>query len=133
MQLVNYEYYNSQYQGRSISASVFGKYGKLASKKVNYYTYNRICDSDIDDDIRDVTCEVAELLFEQENLKEKITNSNEKEISSDTLGPRSTSYANKSNLQEKQILSDEQLEQKIYLIIYQALAHKGLMRRTCYD
>lgn len=131
MLLANYEYYIMTYGGSSIPSPSFQKKAIEASNKVNYYTSNRIDDSILNDDIRNITCQIAELLFEQEELKSKIKqNPNEsKEIASESLGPRSISYVNKSSLQASQILSEEELEDKIYKIIYQALVHTGLMFR----
>ncbi len=137
MLLVDYKYYSSTecYGGSSIPESSFNSKAIEASNKVNYYTSNRINNSNLNDDIRNVTCQIAELLFEQEELKNKIKqNSNEtKEIASESLGPRSISYVNKSNLQASQILSEKELEDKIYKMIYQALVHTGLMYRGIYE
>lgn len=133
--LVDYNYYSTKYGGSSIPESSFQKKQIEASRKINYYTSNRISNNNLDDNIRNTTCEVAELLFEQEELKNKVKqNSIEaKEIASETLGPRSISYVNKSNLQANQILSGEELENKIYRTIYQALVHTGLMNRCIYE
>lgn len=135
MLLVDFEYYIMNYGGSSIPESSFKTKAIEASNKVNYYTSNRINESNIDNNIRDTTCQIADLLFEQEELKRKVKqNSNEsKEIASESLGPRSISYVNKSNLQASQILSEEELEGKIYKIIYQALVHTGLMYRGVYE
>ncbi len=140
MLLVNYEYYLMNYEGSSIPESSFKPKAIEASNKVNYYTCNRIDEEILNqdklgDNIRNTTCQVAELLFEQEKLKNKVKqDSNEnKEIASESLGPHSISYVNKSNLQANQILSDKELEDNIYKIIYQSLAHTGLMYRGLYE
>ena len=132
--LVDYDYYSKKYGGSSIPESSFQKKQIEASRKVNYYTSNRIDNSNLDDNIRNTTCEIAELLFEQEELKAKVKQNSveNKEIASETLGPRSVSYVNKSNLQANQILSEQELEDKVYNIIYQAMAHTGLMCRCIY-
>lgn len=129
--LVNYQYYSKTYGGSSIPESSFEKKAIEASSKVNYYTFNRITEEILDDNIRNTACQIAELLFEQEKLKASITSdeSENKEIASETLGPRSISYVNKSNLKANQILSEEELEQQIYGICYQNLVHTGLMFR----
>jgi len=134
MLLVYFEYYIMNYGGSSIPESSFKTKAIEASNKVNYYTFNRIKESEISDEIRNVACQIAELLFEQEQLKNKVKQDSKesKEISSESLGPHSISYVNKSNLQASQILSEEELEKKIYKIIYQSLAHTGLMNR-CLD
>lgn len=135
MLLVEYYYYSEEYEGTNIPESSFSEIAIEASCKVNYYTFNRINKSNINNDIRNTTCQVAELLFEQEELKNKVKQSSieSKEIASETLGPHSISYVNKTNIQANQILSESELESKIYKIIYQTLAHTGLMYRGLYE
>lgn len=130
-ELVNYEYYSKTYGGSSIPESSFKQKAIEASSKVNFYTSNRITTNILNDLIRDTTCQIAELLFEQEKLKLSITNDNDsnKEIASESLGPHSISYVNKSVLKEKQILSDKDMKKKIYNICYEKLIHTGLMFR----
>ena len=131
LELVDYEYYKNTYEGSSIPESSFKKMVIKASEKVNYYTQDRINEDNIMDKIRNTTCEIAELLFEQESLKEKLINYDEtnKEVASETLGPRSISYVNKSSQQANLIKSKEELEKDIYKICYQSLVHTGLMYR----
>lgn len=131
LELVDYKYYKGIYEGSSIPESSFKKNAIKASEKVNYYTQDRINKDNITDKIRNTTCEIAELLFEQESLKEKLINYDEstKEIASETLGPRSVSYVNKSSQQANLIKSKEELEKDIYKICYQSLVHTGLMYR----
>lgn len=131
LELVDYEYYQKHYEGSSIPESSFKKTVIKASEKVNYYTQDRINEDNITDKIRNTTCEIAELLFEQESLKEKLINYDEtnKEVASETLGPRSVSYVNKSSQQANLIKSKEELEKEVYKICYQSLVHTGLMYR----
>lgn len=128
--LVDIEYYNDKFEGSSIpNESSFVKYAREASSKINYYTCNRIVtENDITDLIRDTTCKIAELLFKQASLKEKVQD-DRKEIASETLGPRSVSYVNKSSQQFNLIMSEEELEKEVYKICYQSLVHTGLMYR----
>ena len=111
MLMVDYNYYSENYGGSSIPESSFDKKAIEANNKVNYYTFNRINKSNMNDDIRNTICQVAELLFEQEELKNKVKQSSieNKEITSETLGPRSITYANKTNIQANQIMSEEEL------------------------
>lgn len=135
MLMVDYNYYSENYGGSSIPESSFDTKAIEASDKVNYYTFNRIDKANITKEIRNITCRIAELLFEQEELKNKAKKSaaENKEIASETLGPHSISYVNKANIQAAQILSEDELESKIYKIVYQALAHTGLMYRGIYE
>ncbi len=131
-ELVNYEYYSKTYEGSSIPDSSFKKYSLKASSKVNYYTSNRIDENILDDNIRNTVCEIAELLYNQELLKSNILDSSSKEVASETVGPHSKSYVNKSNLQEKHLLSELELNSECYKICYEHLSLTGLMYRGCY-
>lgn len=130
-ELIDYNYYSEIYGGSSIPEPSFKQKAIEASSKVNYYTSNRINEEILNNLIKNTTCQIAELLFEQEKLKSSITNddNSNKEVASETLGPRSISYVNKSNLKANQILSEKDLKNKIYDICYQNLVHTGLMYR----
>ena len=123
--LVNYNYYRSTYGGSSIPGSSFESIIKKASSRVNRYTSNRI--TEVNEQIQDATCEIAELLFNQEQL---IANINDNTLkASETVGPHSVTYLNKSSIQSQQILSKEELEKECYRICYTYLAQTGLMYR----
>lgn len=131
MLLVDYEYYRKIYMGSSIPSALFRKKIREATNKINFYTSNRINEQIINNDIKNTICQVAELLFEQEQLRLSIndTDKSSKEIASESLGPRSITYVNKSNLRADQILSDTELKRQIYKICYENLVHTGLMFR----
>ena len=127
-ELVKYDYYTNSYGGSSIPESSFKKESIKASSKVNYYTKNRIDNDILNDNIRNTVCEIAELLYEQEQLIEK-QNNNTLDVASETVGPHSKSFVNKSNLQAQRILTKEELEYQCYLICYEHLVSTGLMFR----
>jgi len=127
-EVVNYEYYYKTYGGSSIPEPSFKKLSIEATNKVNYYTRNRITTDIIDDNIRNTTCEIIELIYSQNILKEKIIN-NDKEKASETVGPHSVSYINKSSIQEKHILSSDELNKECYKICCMHLVNTGLMYR----
>lgn len=130
MILINYGYYHNTYGG-TIPENSFNQKAIEASSKVNHYTYNRINNDNIDDNVRNATCEVADLLYNQEQLKLKITaNSSENnDIASESLGPRSITYVNKLSVQASQLMSDEEKDKAIYKICYDYLITTGLMDR----
>lgn len=127
-ELVNYDYYSRTYKGTSIPANSFNKYAIDASGRVNSYTYGRITEDNISNDIRNATCEIADLIYSQEQLKARILSDTNIKVS-ETVGPHSVSYANKLSLLEKQLLSDEELDKKCYKICYKYIARTGLMYR----
>lgn len=128
MLLIDYEYYSKKYGGSSIPESSFQKKAKEASSKVNYYTSNRINESNIDNNIRDTACEIAEFIYSQDILKEKVLSDNTLKAS-ETVGPHSVSYVNNKSFQEKALLSGKEIENKCFSICYKNLVHTGLMCR----
>lgn len=126
--MLNYDYYSNVYGGSSIPGSSFNKYSIKAYSKINLYTSNRINETNLDDNIKNTICEIAEILYTQDILAEKIENDT-KEITNETVGPHSVSYVNKSSIQIQRILSAKELEEKCYGICYEKLANTGLMFR----
>lgn len=130
LNLIDYEYYSKTYGGSSIPESSFNEYSLKASSKVNHYTFNRINESNINDNIRNTACEIIDLLFSQVHLIKKQVD--DKIIASETVGPHSINYVNNSSSKEKRILSQEELEKECYRICYEYLASTGLMYRGVY-
>jgi len=128
LQLVDYEYYTNTYKGISIPADSFDNYAIKASSKVNYYTFDRITNDNIDNNIKNTACEIADLIYSQFLLKEQVSNSNTIKTS-ETVGPHSVSYFNNINLLSKDILSNSELDEECYQICYRYLVHTGLMYR----
>lgn len=136
MILVDYNYYSNTYKGTTIPQNSFYNMAIQASSKVNLFTYSRIKEeSQITDDVRNATCKVAELLFNQENLKNKISQDSKTsgDIASESLGPHSITYVNKSTIQKEQVLSGNALDKECYLICYEYLIMTGLMDRRIYE
>lgn len=123
---ITYLNYINDYNGEIIPQSSFNNFVIKASSKINYYTFNRI--TEIDNNVIFATCEIAELLYEQNQLKRKFKDE-EKIIASETVGPHSKTYVNKSNFQAQMILDDKKLEKKCYKICLKHLISTGLMYR----
>ncbi len=127
-ELVDYDYYIFDYEGSSIPESSFKKYSIKASNKINYYTSNRINEININDNIRNTVCAIMELIYSQDILKEKIIG-DDKEKASETVGPHSVTYVNKSSIKDKYVMSDEELDKECYRICHTNLVNTGLMYR----
>lgn len=127
-ELVGYEFYSKTYGGSSIPDSSFKKYSLKASGVINYYTSNRINETILNDNIKITTCEIMELLYNQDILKSSI-NDDTKEVASESVGPHSKTYVNKSNLRMQQIMSKDELNNECYKMCYKRLVHTGLMYR----
>lgn len=126
--LANYEYYTKEYLGNNIPSDSFSKYSMDATRRINYYTQHRIEENNISDDIKNACCEIAELLLKQDSLYDA-TIKKDNEITSETVGPRSVTYANNANLKDKRIMTEDELEIACYKICYKHIAHTGLMYR----
>lgn len=130
MLLVDYKYYTETFGGSSIPESSFQKKVIEASSKVNHYTFNRINSENISNDVRNATCEIAELLYNQELLKNTVIS--DKEVASETVGPHSKTYVNKASLIDKYLLTNQEIAKESYIICSRYLMHSGLMNRSIY-
>lgn len=132
MKNITYEDYTSKFSGALIPESSFNHYAIKASSKVNYFTFGRIETSTLDDSISNkvilATCEIAELLYSQDQLKSQIDNE-KSTVASETVGPHSKTYVNKSNLQSQRILNKQDLDNECYFICLQYLSTTMLMYR----
>lgn len=126
-ELTTYNYYGSEYLSTIIPSNLFKKYNMKATTLINYFTLNRI--KEADNDIQNACCEIAELLYQQENLYNKIINDDGKQVASETVGPYSKSYVNNSGIQKERLLSKKELEKECYQICLKHLANTGLMYR----
>lgn len=129
---VDYDYYANDFYGTLIPVSDFKKKAFEASNKVKHYTLGRSEDNQDLSSVKNATCSIAELLYEQEQIKSSINNQtvNNKQIASETVGPRSITYADKSSEISKQLLSDSELDKKIRKICYEYVS--DLMYRGVY-
>lgn len=136
MTLVDYNYYSNNYKGTVIPQDSFDNMAIKASSIVNLNTYMRIKEeSQITKDVKDATCEVAELLFNQETLKNKLLQSSVEsgDIASESLGPHSITYINKASIQKEELLTEEEKDKQAYNICYKYLIMTGLMDRRIYE
>lgn len=129
-ELTTYNYYGSEYLGTIIPSNLFKKYNMKATSLINYFTFNRI--KETDNDIKNACCEIAELLYQQENLYSKIINNGGEQVASETVGPYSKSYVNNSNIQKERLLTKKELDRECYQICLKYLADTGLMYRGGY-
>ena len=126
MPYVDYSYYKDTFKGDLIPKESFDKSVRDASRKLNYFTNNNI--GEVNNLIKDTTCSLAELIYENENNK-KILLENNKVIASETVGPHSINYVNKTSSQEKQIKDKNKLNRELYNTCLEYLHGTGLMCR----
>lgn len=125
--LVDYDYYTDTYEGSSIPESSFNNLAIKASTYVNKNTFNRITKDNVDEIIKNCTCEVAELLYSQDKKKQTLTDN--KIVASETVGSHSKTYVNNLSYVDKDVLTESELETNIYRICYRHLIATGLMYR----
>lgn len=122
---VDYEYYKDTFLGNKIPNESFNKLAKDASRKLNYFTLNNIIE--VNDLIKNTTCSLAELIYENENNKKLLLDNDEKVIASETVGPHSINYVNKTTIQDKQIKTQQELDLELYNTCLEYLGETGLM------
>ena len=129
---IKYSDYRSKYKGILMPEDSFKNFAIKASSKISYFTFDRINIDNLNENhlnkVIFATCEIAELLYEQYQLKQN-QNDEKNTIASETVGPHSKTYVNKSNLQAQRILNNDQIDNECYAICLKYLSRTGLMYR----
>lgn len=115
----DYNFYKSEYlcgKNAVIDTASFDFYARKATQMIKTYTFNNIDESNIPECVKLCCCEVAELLYKDEN------STNTKSISSERVGDVSVSYESADN--QRQALS-----KNIRTVIRSWLADSGLLYR----
>jgi hypothetical protein len=115
----DYAYYTGTYKGAVIDAASFPLYARKATQEIKKYTFNRIQDGNIPDEVKMCCCELAEYFYRQENKD------HEDDVQSEKKGEWSTTYVSGKEAEELK-------QSKIREIIYNWLAMSGLLYRGCY-
>ena len=126
---IDYNYYSNTFKGKLISKEEFDNLAIRASNKVR----NRIFDRDItlfENEVKNATCSVAEILYSQNLNKEKlnnIINGKEKLFTSEKLGDVSRNIGNISINDLKEFISDDYVNNLVEKILYDCLFYTGLL------
>lgn len=126
---IDYDYYINTFVGELIPDDKFEKYATLASNKVR----NRILNKDItgfEIEIRNATCSVAEILYNQFLNKEKlndILSGKEKIVTSEKVGDYSRNISNVSIEDLRKLISTENVDNEIENTIQDYLLLTGLL------
>ncbi|HWT27620.1 MAG TPA: hypothetical protein VN131_06745 [Mobilitalea sp.] len=110
-------YYSNTYKGAVIDTASFDLYARKATLEIKKYTFNRVDDTEIPEEVKTCCCELAETIYKSDPL-------NHNGISSEKVGEYSVSY-------ESQAEIDAKLEGDTRTIIYNWLAMTGLLYRGC--
>lgn len=120
MRYAEYSFYQNEYLGDRIpDESTFNRLATRASERLNYFTFGKIEQSGVTDNVRLAVCSMSDILFWEEKRK----NAHEgRELTSESNDGYSVSFATASDT-ERQGLTDRQLYQAAYVYLSQS----GLM------
>lgn len=130
---IDYNYYHNTFGGTLVPQDEFNKYSTLASNEVRTRIFNRDI-TDYEDLVKTTTCLVVELIYNQEQLKNKsieVLLGNEAIITSEKVGDYSRNISNLSVKELKEITSNKEIEQEITDLIYKYLLITGLCYTGC--
>ncbi len=126
---IDYDYYSNTFHGNVIPQEKFENFAIRASGRVR----NRIFNRDIslfEKDVKNATCSVAEILYNQSLNKEKIvniTNGTVKVITSEKVGDYSRNISNPNISDLLQITSEEYINNLIEKEFENYLFYTGLL------
>lgn len=126
---IDYDYYTKTYGGDLIPQEKFDKFAKGASYEVKL----RIQNKDIfnfETEVKDATCSVADIIYNQYLNKEKIKNiinGSEKIITSEKVGDYSRNIQNVSSSELIAFASEESIQKEINQEIEKKLFFTGLL------
>ena len=126
---IDEDYYYDVYEGDLIPQEKIEKFAKGASYEVKMRIHNKDI-SNFETEIRDVTCSIAEILYNQYLNKEKlkkIINGSEKIITSEKVGDYSRNIQNISSSELINLASDETIQKEINKEIEKQLLFTGLL------
>jgi len=123
MAYASYEYYRNEFGGTAIPEEVFRRCVNLASRQIDYFTFNRITEADVADLIRDCACEMAEAVY---GVRFKGRDADGKVKKSESIDGYSVTWLTEQKDGED---VDTLLRGKLYGICSTYLAHTGLMYR----
>lgn len=131
---IDYTYYSSVFGGSLIPETDFEKTATKASNAVRLRIFNRNI-IDYESAVKNCTCEVAEIIYEHNQLKsnyqEMVKNISSGSGSgiktSEKVGDYSVSNASLSMSELKELCSDDELQSQINDEIYSSLLFTGLL------
>ena len=113
----DFAYYAGTYKGAVIDTASFHKYARRATLEIRKYTFNRVDESNIPDEVKMCCCEVAEVIHKSDQ-------EDTKGIASEKVGEYSVSYVSPE-------AKEKMLSVSVRSIIYNWLADTGLVYRGC--
>lgn len=128
---IDYTYYTETFGGTLVPQNDFDKLSKQASQEVKIRILGRDI-TDYETEVKDCTCYVLELIYNQEQLKNKYNDvllGADKIITSEKVGDYSRNIANLNVNEFKEIVSNTNQEEEITNLIETHLLFTGLTYR----
>ena len=120
MSYAGYDFYQNTYLGKLIEdPEAFARLAKRASEHLDFLTFHRLNQSEVDESVRLATCSMAEVLFWEEKRK---TEHDGREVSSESNDGYSVTFAD-TNASDAGLITKRDL----YLAAYKYLSGSGLM------
>jgi hypothetical protein len=113
----DYAYYVGTYKGAVIDTASFDLYARKATQEIKKYTFDRVDEANIPDDVKMCCCEVAEAIH-------KADQEDTQGIASEKVGEYSVSYVSPE-------AKEKMLSISVYSIINNWLVMTGLLYRGC--
>ena len=126
---INYDYYINTFKGNLIPVENFNKYSVMASNKVRTRIFNRDI-SLFEDEVKNATCLVADILYNQFLNQEKLKNvisGNEKIVTSEKIGDYSRNISNVSATDLQKLISTDYINDLIENTLEDSLYPTGLL------
>jgi hypothetical protein len=113
----DYAYYTGTYKGAVLDTASFDSHARKATLEIKRYTFNKIDDTDIPDDVKMCCCELAEAIYKNDKSRHSGK-------TAEKIGEASVSYESDANI-------DTKLTKDIATVIKNWLANTGLLYRGC--
>lgn len=131
MSYTTFDFYKNTYFGNSISEENFSRVSERASEWIDYLTFNRITNEillEYNIKIQKTCCAIAEF-FNDIDIYNSCTldNTDNRQISSKTVGSISITYTNKVSYVEKYINDNSKINTHIYELALHYLSNTGLV------
>ena len=126
---IDYNYYSETFKGEAIPKEKFDNFAIKASSKVRNRIFNRDI-SQFESEVKNATCSIAEILFNQFQNKERLKNllnGTDKQISSEKVGDYSRNITNISLNDLEKFSSDEYVDNQIKEELETNLFYTGLL------
>lgn len=90
---IDYNFYRSSYGGDLVPSDKFDFYCRKATQYIKANTFNRVDETNIQEEVKMCCCEICDLIYKAENT-------NSKGITTEKVGEYSVSYESKQSIED---------------------------------